>query len=66
MQDFTTYSYNINLSDIEKVLSNVINKGYEPLILINGEYYNIITSNEEGSDTYINGNKENNWWQYSR
>ena len=41
MQYFTTYRYIIDLSEVVQVLSDAIEKGYTPNIVINGEYYDI-------------------------
>ena len=47
MQDFESYNYTIKLSEIEKVIRKAIDFGVEPLIIINGEYYDIDPEKED-------------------
>jgi len=47
MQDFENYNYTIKISDVEKAIRAAFDFGVEPLIIINGEYYDIDPEKEE-------------------
>lgn len=46
MQDFSNYSYTIQIDDLEETARKAIEGGYSVSVVINGEYYNI----EKGDD----------------
>ena len=41
MQDFTMYDYTIKENKLLETLKEMHVHGYEPMIIINGEYYDI-------------------------
>ena len=47
MQDFENYNYTIKISDVEKAIRAALDFGVEPIIIINGEYYDIDMEDEK-------------------
>lgn len=41
MQDFSNYSFTIKEADLLRVLKDAASHGYQPLVMINGEFYNL-------------------------
>lgn len=50
MQDFNRYSFTIEENDLVRVLKDAQKNGYPPLVIINGEYYNVQFNREENTD----------------
>lgn len=41
MQDFTEYSYSIDIDKLEQTVKEAMRGGYRVTVIINGEYYDI-------------------------
>ena len=41
MQDFTEYSYSIDIDKLEQTVNKAVQGGYRVTVIINGEYYDI-------------------------
>lgn len=41
MQDFTRYNYTIKEADLLRVLRDATAHGYNPTVIINGEFYDV-------------------------
>lgn len=41
MQDFTEYSYSIDIDKLEQTVRKIIEGGYRVMVIMNGEYYDI-------------------------
>ena len=54
MQDFSRYSYIIQINDLEKIVGKAIKGGWPVSVVINGEYY----------DIDIDGSKLKGWKKY--
>lgn len=50
MQDFTRYSFTLRENDIVRVMKDAQKNGYSPLVIINGEYYNVEFESEDKTD----------------
>lgn len=50
MQDFDRYSFTIEENDLVRVLKDAQKNGYPPLVIINGEYYNVQFNVKENTD----------------
>lgn len=50
MQDFNRYNFTINENELVRVLKDAQKNGYPPLVIINGEYYNVQFNVEENTD----------------
>lgn len=40
-QDYERYNFNVALKDVENLLKDAMDNGYDPQIIINGYYYTI-------------------------
>lgn len=45
MSDYNSYDFTIRESDLLQVLRGAASHGYQPLVMINGMYYNIALEN---------------------
>lgn len=41
MQDFRSYSYKLNIKELEETAREVMKAGYSVTVIINGEYYEV-------------------------
>ena len=54
MQDFSNYSYTIQIDDLKETVIKAMKGGYPVFVVINGEYY----------DVDIDGSKLKNWKEH--
>lgn len=47
MQDFSNYSYTIQIDDLKETVMKVMKNGYPVFVVINGEYYDVDISSVE-------------------
>ena len=47
MQDFSKYSYTIQLYELEKLATDVISAGHNVTVIINGEYYDVVDDSRQ-------------------
>ena len=52
MQNFFDNAYTININKLEKTVKDVMQAGYNVIVIINGEYYNISTDEEKNGEYY--------------
>lgn len=50
MQNFERYNFTLRENDIVRVMKDAQKNGYSPLVIINGEYYNVEFESEDKTD----------------